>query len=73
MSDDGVETYVEDPANPGTAERAPVGTNNDGVGISYNAVAYRSTANSQFFNGFAVGTRNDSFDNDPQYVDVRRR
>lgn len=70
LSDDGVETYVEDPANPGTAERAPVGQNNDGVGISYNAIAYRSRANSQFFNGYVVGTRNDSFDNNPIYVDI---
>ena len=65
LSDDGVETYVQladDPLMPGRAERAPVGNaRNDGVGIAWDAIAFRTTSNAQFNNGFVAGSRTDVF------------
>ncbi|MFV1965863.1 MAG: hypothetical protein ACC628_10600, partial [Pirellulaceae bacterium] len=63
FNDDGVETYVEDPTNAGTAERAPAGANNDGVGIVWNAMAYQLDTNRRFRNGFVAGSRRNTFGN----------
>jgi hypothetical protein len=73
IAEDGIQTYVQtfDPASP-AVERAPVGPNDDGVGVIWEAITFDSTTDSQFFNGFAVGTKGDIFsDNDPDktYID----
>ena len=65
LTDDGVDTNVRDPANPANPERAPVGQNNDGVGVYHYAMAYRTTTNSQY-EGYVIGTRGDSYDNSPE-------
>lgn len=62
FSDDGVETNVRDPMN--TTPTAIRPNNSNGVGIEYRAMTFPSTSNSQF-GGYAVGTRNDGFDNSP--------
>lgn len=62
-TDDGVETNVDDPMNPGTAVRPQNGA---GSGMRYEAVTYLSDSDAQF-GGYAVGTRYDSFDNDPDF------
>lgn len=62
LSDDGVDTNIQDPMNAQPAAIRP--NNNNGVGIEYRAMTFDSTSN---FNlgGYAVGTRNDSFNNSP--------
>ncbi|MGE3777583.1 MAG: pre-peptidase C-terminal domain-containing protein, partial [Pirellulaceae bacterium] len=64
FSDDGIDTYVEDPMNPGSAIRP---NNSNGFGTRFNALTFSSTSNSQF-SGFGVATRNDSSNNnDPDF------
>ncbi len=58
VGDDGVETFIEDPANAGQAIKP--GQNNQGVGIDYQAMTF---INDDFF--LAVGSRNDAFGADP--------
>jgi hypothetical protein len=64
IGDDGPSTNVADPTSPPgmlMAEPAPVGGNDDGVGISWDAITFRTDADTQFFNGFTVGSRNANF------------
>lgn len=68
LSDDGVETNVHNrnAASPG-AERAPIGNDNSGVGIFWDAITFESRTNRQFDNGYVVGSRGRSTfsDTDP--------
>lgn len=68
LTDDGVETNVQATNLTLTAERAPLGPNNNGVGIIWDAITYRSNADVQFGNGFAVGSTRDAQDNSADQV-----
>ncbi|MBI2479300.1 MAG: hypothetical protein HYV60_11890, partial [Planctomycetia bacterium] len=68
LNDDDVETNVQAINLTLTAERAPLGNNNNGVGIIWDAITYRVDSDTQFQNGFAVGSTGDARDNDPDQV-----
>jgi hypothetical protein len=68
LTDDGVETNVQATNLTLTAERAPLGNNNAGVGIIWDAITYRSDADVQFGNGYAVGSTRDAQDNSADQV-----
>ncbi len=70
LTDDGVETNVQAINLTPTAERAPLGTDNTGAGIIWDAITYQSNRDIQFGNGYAVGSQGDALDNDPDQVGV---
>ena len=68
FSDDGQSTNVQSVNLTLTAEVAPLGPDNTGVGIIWDAITYRFDSDTQFGNGFAVGSQGDAFDNDADQV-----
>ena len=68
LTDDGVATNVQSINLMLTAEGAPLGPNNAGVGIRWDALTYQFDTNAQFFNGYAVGSPSDAQDNDADQV-----
>ena len=62
LEDDGIETYEEDPANPGTEIRSDAGTK-AGVGIDFNAITFSGQQQglSNNVQGFAIGNRGDTY------------
>jgi hypothetical protein len=61
LGDDGVDTYIEDPANPGNSIRARQGGAQNGVGMSYNAITFNNQEQDSQVRGYAIGTRGDVF------------
>ncbi|MDA1052306.1 MAG: DVUA0089 family protein [Planctomycetota bacterium] len=68
LSDDGQTTNVQQINIVRATELAPLGPNNNGVGIVWDALTYRFDTNRQFDNGYAVGSTSDARDNDPDEV-----
>jgi Calx-beta domain len=62
LGDDGILTFIEDPANPGTAIRANAnGANGPGVGIDFEAITNTAGIPDSVGGGyFAVGSRGDA-------------
>ena len=62
VGDDGIETYEEDPTDPGTEIRSDVGTD-EGVGIDFNALTFsgQDQGLDDEVRGFAVGNRGDTY------------
>ncbi len=62
LEDDGIETWEEDFANPGTPIRSDAGTK-AGVGIEFNAITFsgQSQGLAPDVRGFAIGNRGDTF------------
>ncbi len=54
LGDDGIETYNDDPMNPGNPVRS---NNNAGVGVRFDAIAIGDEARRSSVAGFAVGSR----------------
>ncbi|MBC8355867.1 MAG: choice-of-anchor L domain-containing protein [Planctomycetes bacterium] len=68
FSDDSITTNVQTVTLALGVERAPLGNNNAGVGIEWDAITYQSDVDVQFGNGFVVGSTGDARDNDPDQV-----